>query len=139
LSASPPDLALHAWHEVVDTARDLGVPVTATMTPPAVADLLAQRLGVGDVGHGAVTGTATAPSSGRTSRAEEARVASVALLDALQAERFGAEPAARQVQADARRVIDGLRASSSVGQRVVATIAPRSLVGGTEAASGSTA
>jgi hypothetical protein len=86
-----------------------------------------------------VTGTATAPSSGRTSRAEEARVASVALLDALQVERFGAEPAARQVQADARRVIDGLRASSSVGQRVVATIAPRSLVGGTEAASGSTA
>ncbi|MBD8141911.1 hypothetical protein IFT36_15305, partial [Frigoribacterium sp. CFBP 13605] len=137
LSASPPDLALHAWREVVDTARDLGVPVTAAMTPPAVADLLAQRLAV--LGDGAAATTSHAPSTGRTATAREARAASVALLDALQAERFGAEPAARQVQADARRVIAGLRASSSVGQRLTATIAPRSLVRGTEAASGSTA
>jgi transglutaminase-like putative cysteine protease len=129
LSASPPDLALHAWHEVVDTARDLGVPVATTMTPPAVAELLAGRLGV----------DGTAPGAARSVRAREARVAAVALLDALQAERFGAEPAARRVQADARRVIDGLRASSSPGQRVTATIAPRSLVGRTEAPSGSTA
>ncbi|ROS54809.1 DUF3488 and transglutaminase-like domain-containing protein [Frigoribacterium sp. PhB24] len=134
LSASPPDLALHAWHEVVDTARDLGVPVTAGMTPPAVAALVARRLGEGDRG-----GTPPATTSGRTARMQEARVATTALLDALQAERFGAAPAAPQVQVDARRVIDGLRASSSVGQRVTATLAPRSLVGGTEALSGSTA
>ncbi|MBD8485154.1 transglutaminase domain-containing protein [Frigoribacterium sp. CFBP 8759] len=139
LSASPPDLALHAWHEVVDTARDLAVPVTAAMTPPAVADLLAQRLAVLGDGAAATATTSPAPSPRRTATAQEARAASVALLDALQAERFGAEPAARQVQADARRVIAGLRASSSVGQRLTATIAPRSLVGGTEAASGSTA
>ena len=91
----------------------------------------ASPAGVGDA--------AAAPASGRASRAQEARVATTALLDALQAERFGAEPAARRVQADARRVIDGLRASSSLGERVAATIAPRSLVGGTEATSGSTA
>jgi len=137
LSAAPPDLALHAWHEVVDTARDLGVPVTSGLTPPAVADLLLRRLGQVDAAPAG--DAAAAPASGRASRAQEARVATTALLDALQAERFGAEPAARRVQADARRVIDGLRASSSLGERVAATIAPRSLVGGTEATSGSTA
>jgi len=131
LSAAPPDSALHAWHEVVDTARDLGVPVTAGNTPSAVADLLAVRLG-------ASAGPSDAGAT-RGSRAQEARVASAALLDALQAERFGAAPAARQVQVDARRVIDGLRASSSVGQRVAARLVPRSLVGGTEAMRGRTA
>ncbi|WP_157490032.1 transglutaminaseTgpA domain-containing protein [Frigoribacterium sp. Leaf186] len=136
LSAAPPDLALHAWHEVVDTARDLGVPVTSGLTPPAVADLLLARLGADGA---APASTPVRTSRVRGARVQEARVATSALLDALQAERFGAQPAAGRVQADARRVIDGLRASSSPGQRVAATIAPRSLVGGTEATSGSTA
>lgn len=103
LSQGPPDAALSAWREVVDTARDLGVGVDPAATPQVTGALLRRRLD-GSAG-----------------------VALDSLLAGTEAERFGGRPADDRVHDDAREVVRGLRASSSGVSRVAATVAPRSL------------
>ncbi|ROP78129.1 transglutaminase superfamily protein [Frigoribacterium sp. PhB107] len=118
LTASPPDRALGAWREVLDTALDLGVAPPAGATPSTAAAAL-----------DGVLRSATRPD-------EEARRALASLSAALEAERFGGDPAGAVVADDARRVLRALRASSPPGRRVAATLAPRSLVRPSEARSG---
>ncbi|WP_123955482.1 transglutaminase family protein [Frondihabitans sp. 762G35] len=108
LGQGPPDAALSAWLEVVDTARDLGLPVDPGATPQSTSALLDEAL---------------SRSGGRI----PVRAALADLLAAVQAERFGGREADVGVHDDARTVIDGLRAASPVPVRVRATVAPRSL------------
>ena len=115
LTADPPDRALAAWREVLDTALDLGLAPPSGATPASGAAALDE-----------VLRSAPRPD-------EEARVALASLAAALEGERFGADPAGGHVAADARRVLRGLRASSSPGRRAAALLAPRSLVATTEA------
>lgn len=103
LGEREPDSALWAWREVVDTARDLGVPVEGSATPASTAATLAATLD------------------------QAAREALAALLAALEAERFGDEPAPAGVHQDARIVLSGLRRSAGAPARLRATLAPRSL------------
>jgi len=109
LAAPPPDAALHAWHEVLDTALDLGVAVPRSATPAASAALLAAHLAAGGAD-------------------EEARVALGRVVGALQGERFAARPATADVGRDARLVVGALRTASSPRRRLVAAVAPRSLL-----------
>jgi len=117
LTAEPPDRALAAWREVLDTAHDLHLAPPAGATPAVAAGVL-----------DGVLASAATPD-------EEARRALASLAAALEAERFGGDPAGDEVADDARRVLKGLRASSSPGRRVAAVLAPRSLVATTEARS----
>jgi transglutaminase-like putative cysteine protease len=109
LGAGPPDAALSAWREVVDTARDLGIPVDPGATPQVTA---AQLAGV----------VSDAPD-----RASGSPPALDRLLAAVQAERFGGSPATPDVHDAAREVIAALRAGSSGATRTRAVLAPRSL------------
>ncbi|GAA4665000.1 transglutaminase TgpA family protein [Frondihabitans cladoniiphilus] len=104
LSELPPDSALAAWREVVDSARDLGVDVDPGATPGATAASLHSFL-----------------------KESGARDALRRLLGSLENERFGQATGEAGVQEAARAVIDGLRASSSPLRRVRASLAPRSL------------
>ena len=106
-ATGPPHAALAAWREVVDTAVDLGVAVDPGATPSAVAAALTGHL----------------PRD-----RQEARTALVALLAALEGERFGATAAATTVHDDARAVVVGLRSSATPGRRATAALLPRSLV-----------
>jgi transglutaminase-like putative cysteine protease len=117
LAAEPPDRALAAWREVLDTAHDLRVAPPSGATPAVAA-----------VALDSVLASAATPD-------EEARRALASLAGALEAERFGGDPAGDAVAGDARRVLRALRASSSPGRRVAAVLAPRSLVAITEARS----
>ncbi|MCU1529599.1 MAG: hypothetical protein JWP75_3362, partial [Frondihabitans sp.] len=103
LGVGPPDAALEAWREVVDTARDLGAPVDPGATPQATAGLL--RGALDPVGAAALA----------------------RLLGRVQAERFGGQPADSDVHGEARTVIAALRASAPRSVRLWATLAPRSL------------
>jgi hypothetical protein len=89
---------------------------------------------------GATPSTAAAALDGvlrsATRPDEEARRALASLAAALEAERFGGDPAGAAVTDDARRVLRALRASAPPGRRVAATLAPRSLVRPSEARSG---
>ncbi|RKR73655.1 transglutaminase TgpA family protein [Frondihabitans australicus] len=107
LRAGPPDAALNAWREVVDTARDLGIAVPAAATPVQAADVLRVSLA----------------RDGTEPGAPELE----SLLAALQRERFGDEPAAHEVHDQARRVIARLRRSVGAPALVRATVAPRTL------------
>lgn len=103
LTQDPPDSALWAWREVVDTARDLRLAVDPAATPQITADLLRTHL-------------------------DEAGTASLsALLEATQRERFGGISAPAAIQDDAREVIRSLRSSSPRLDRVLAFAVPRSL------------
>jgi transglutaminase-like putative cysteine protease len=117
LAAEPPDRALAAWREVLDTAHDLRVAPPSGATPAVAA-----------VALDSVLASAATPD-------EEARRALASLAGALEAERFGGDPAGDAVAGDARRVLRALRASSPPGRRVAAVLAPRSLVASTEARS----
>ena len=116
----PPDVALAVWHEVVDTAADLGLHAPSGATPTAVAELLRTRL-------------SSRPET------EEARVALDRLVAALQSERYGGVAAPDGTRADARLVVDGLRSASSARDRLAARFAPRSLFATSPAKTGSTA
>jgi len=109
LGAAPPGVALPAWRELVDTAADLGLPVSPTATPSATAAALGDVLG----------------------RSPEARGALTRIVAALEHERFAdaldaADVAA--VRADAGTVLAGLRRAAGPRARVRAALAPRSLV-----------
>ena len=106
-ATGPPHAALAAWHEVVDTACDLGIAVDPGATPAVVAADLGAQLRGG---------------------AQEARVALTALLAALEGERFGAAAAGAGVHDDARAVAAGLRAAAGPGRRAAALVLPRSLL-----------
>ncbi|WP_286344020.1 DUF3488 and transglutaminase-like domain-containing protein [Frondihabitans sucicola] len=103
LGQDPPDTALWAWREVVDTARDLGVSVDPAATPQATAALVRERL--------------DAPGASALER----------LLAGTQRERFGDLPAGAIVQDDARTVIRSLRQGAGPVARCVAALVPRSL------------
>ncbi|GAA4265230.1 DUF3488 and transglutaminase-like domain-containing protein [Frondihabitans peucedani] len=103
LGQDPPDTALWAWREVVDTARDLGIPVDTGATPQLTAGLLARHV----------------DAAGASALSE--------LLAATERERFGGLPAEDAVQTSAREVIRGLRAESRPARRITAALAPRSL------------
>lgn len=119
-AAPPPDVALAAWHEVVDTAADLGLQLPSGATPTAAAALLRARLA-------------------SRSETEEARAALDRLVAALQGERYGGVAAHDGTRADARLVVGGLRSASSARERLVARFAPRSLFATSPAKTGSTA
>lgn len=124
LNASPPDIALEAWREVLDTAADLGVRVPPGATPVGAADLLAGHLGGPRPGE-----TGDVRPAGADPIAEEARVALGRLVASLQRERFGGAAADASAQRDAAVVLRGLRAAAGPARRLTATLAPRSLVG----------
>ncbi|QNE44879.1 hypothetical protein F1C15_14605 [Frigoribacterium sp. NBH87] len=114
LAAEPPDAALRAWQEVLDTADDLRLDVPRSATPGAAAEVLAAHLGV-------------APGGRRRHGSEESRAALDRVVTALTTERFAGRPAEADVGRDARRVVDALRASSTPRRRAAALLAPRSL------------
>ena len=103
LAQDPPDSALWAWREVVDTARDLGFAVDLAATPQVTAALVRNRL--------------DAPGA---SALDE-------LLRSVENERFAGTPAGSRVGDAAREVLGGLRRASSGLARVRATLAPGSL------------
>lgn len=105
LGVGPPDSALNAWREVVDTSRDLGMAVDGAATPQATAGLLSRALDGDHAGEEALQ----------------------MLLGALEAERFGDAPASSAVHESARSTIAALRHRSSVVARARALLAPRSL------------
>jgi transglutaminase-like putative cysteine protease len=119
-SVPTPDVALAAWREVVDTGADLGLPAPPGATPTATAASLAERLA-------------------RGSGAEEARLALDRLVTTLQAERFGGVAAGESAWSDAGLVISALRSSSTPRERLVARLAPRSLIAPSSAGIGMTA
>ena len=114
LAAEPPDAALRAWQEVLDTADDLRLDVPRSATPGAAAEVLAAHLGAASGGR-------------RRHGSEESRAALDRVVTALTTERFAGRPAEADVGRDARRVVDALRASSTPRRRVAALVAPRSL------------
>ncbi|KQO82542.1 hypothetical protein ASF17_05615 [Frigoribacterium sp. Leaf263] len=119
-SVAPPDVGLAAWREVVDTGADLGVAPPRGATPTATARALAERLARGQ-------------------GAEEARLALDRLVSALQTERFGGVAAGESAWSDAAIVVAGLRSSSTSRERLVARLAPRSLIAPSPAGNGLTA
>lgn len=115
LAQGPPDAALSAWLEVIDTARDLGYPVDPAATPQRAAAVLSALIG----GEGAASLDS--------------------LRAAVEAERFGGDPAGEEVTLAARGVLQGLRSHASALARAHAALAPRSLFGPQRARSAETA
>lgn len=108
-----PDTAGLAWREVLDTASDLGVPMPIGASPRATAAALRRPL-LGD----------------------DAAVRSLDIVrSAYERTTFGTRHVSIDA-ADVKRVIDRLREQADVGQRVAATLVPRSLVGAPGSAAG---
>lgn len=92
-----------AWTEIRDTADDLGLRTHDTRTPRQLADDLAPTL------------------------SKDARPALQRLRAALEGDVFAAQPATVSTS-DVRAVLSGLRRRSTITARVLARLAPRSLV-----------
>lgn len=105
LGQGPPDAALSAWREVIDTARDLGISVDQAATPQQTATVLLASVG--------------AQSS--------AAAALDTLTAALSRERFGGVPAGEEASRSAREILSALRSGSSGFERARASVVPRSL------------
>lgn len=105
LGQGPPDAALSAWREVIDTARDLGISVDQAATPQQTATVLLASVG--------------AQSS--------AAAALDTLTAALSRERFGGVPAGEEASRSARAILSALRSGSSGFERARASLVPRSL------------
>jgi hypothetical protein len=107
------DPAGWAWQELRESARDLGIDARASMTPSELAALLAEQL-------------ARAPR-----RTSSARDALAGLQQLVEDESYGV-PAYRyngeQMAVELTAVLRGLRASSTIGRRITATIIPPTLV-----------
>ena len=100
--------ALDHWRELRDTARDLGLPADDTRTPRELAAAWSERLGPADA------------------------VALERVRSALEARAYGAidRPAARE---ELDRVLRALRRSTPVWRRILAVVAPISLLDRTPA------
>ncbi|WP_375388920.1 DUF3488 and transglutaminase-like domain-containing protein [uncultured Amnibacterium sp.] len=94
-----------AWLELLDTATDLGLPSGRGGSPRAVEEVLAAHAG----------------PSART------RDALARLRAAFERQAYSPD-AARADAADVRRVVEDLRAQAGPTRRMIATVAPRSLV-----------
>ncbi|WP_158614141.1 DUF3488 and transglutaminase-like domain-containing protein [Frondihabitans sp. PhB188] len=107
LTQRPPDSALAAWREIVDTARDLGLPVDPAATPQQTSATLAKAVAPDDLALAAVD----------------------AVRRAVEEERFGFadQRAGTEAQDAAREAIRGLHRTSAPLARVRATVVPISL------------
>lgn len=99
------------WREIVDTATDLGVVIPAGATPRAAAGILDAVMRERDAG---VVGADHA--------------ALLALRDGVERARYGPPAAAVSAPAAAHRVLAAIRGASPTGARMLAVLAPRSLL-----------
>jgi hypothetical protein len=95
-----------AWREVLDTAVDLGPPPPRGRSPRGIEEALDERIG-------------GSPS---------ARSALARLRLAYERQAYSPDAAVAD-PGDVRRVLDALRDQAGPGRRLVAALAPRSLVG----------
>ncbi|GAA4750340.1 hypothetical protein GCM10025783_23560 [Amnibacterium soli] len=95
-----------AWRELLDTARDLGLPTARGRSPRGIEAELAERTG----------------------RSPEAKAALARLRAAYERQAYSRVSAAA-TRRDVEQVIDALRGQVTGGARLAATLAPRSLFG----------